>query len=163
MKHKIADQLETNLRQVEPLLRDLSDEKAAIPLKSGGWSRKQVLGHLIDSASNNHQRFIRLQQFEHVRLAGYQQDFWVESQGYSETGWQELIDLWVAYNRHLARVIRRIPAETLEHRCEISPGREATLDYFVDDYLGHLQHHLRQMGVLNEVTIPYPLPGSPES
>jgi hypothetical protein len=162
MKHKIADQLQGTVQRVEPLLRALSDDAASIPIREGGWSRKELLGHLIDSASNNHQRFVRLQQFEYIRLATYEQEHWVRAQGYSEADWKSLVDLWTAYNRHLAHVIRRIRPETLSHRCEISTGREVTLDYFVDDYLGHLQHHLRQMGMIQETTTPYPLPSSPE-
>jgi DinB superfamily len=162
MKHEIAGKLMATVRSVEPKLRGMSDAEAAIPLKEGGWSRKELLGHLIDSASNNHQRFVRLQQFEHIQLAGYAQEHWVRSQGYAEADWSNLIDLWTSYNLHLADVIRRIKPECLNNRCELTPGRSATLDYFVDDYLGHLQHHLRQMGVSNETTVPYPLPGSPE-
>jgi hypothetical protein len=162
MKHEIASKLRATVQTIEPVLRAISGEDAAVPLKEGGWSRKQVLGHLIDSASNNHQRFVRLQQFEHLQLAGYAQDHWVGVQGYAEADWGNLIDLWSAYNLHLSNVIRRIKPETLKNRCELTPGRSATLDYFVDDYLGHLQHHLRQMGVSNETTVPYPLPGSPE-
>ncbi len=150
MKHKIADQLQATVEKVEPLLRALSDEMASVSIKEGGWSRKELLGHLIDSASNNHQRFVRLQQFEHIQLAGYEQDHWVRSQGYAESDWSLLIGLWASYNRHLAHVIRRIRPETLSHRCELSPGREMTLDYFVDDYMAHLEHHLRQMGVLDQ-------------
>ena len=148
MKHKIADRLQVTVDQAEPLLRSLSDEMASAPVKAGGWSRKQVLGHLIDSASNNHQRFVRLQQFDQIRLAGYDQNHWVGAQAYTEADWNLLIDLWASYNRHLAQVIRRIRPEALPNRCELSPGREVTSDYFVDDYLTHLQHHLRQMGVL---------------
>jgi hypothetical protein len=150
MKHEIAEQLEASIQRVEPMLRALSDETASLPVREEGWSHKELLGHLIDSASNNHQRFVRLQQFERIQLAGYDQEHWVRAQGYAEAKWNSLIDLWVAYNRHLVHVIRRIPDEALGHRCEISPGRELTLDYFVDDYLRHLEHHLRQMSVLEE-------------
>ena len=72
-----------------------------------------------------------------------------------------LVALWTAYNRHLAHVIRRIPSETLANKCELAPGKVLTLGYIVDDYLGHLEHHLRQIGVYDATTVPYPLPPYP--
>ena len=157
MKHKIADKLEVVASEVEPRLRALSNEQAGRPLKPDGWSPKEIVGHLIDSAANNHQRFVRMQQAAYIRLAGYDQDHWVRSQAYAEADWPSLISLWAYYNRHLAHVIRRIRPASLANRCEIAPGKELTLDYLVDDYLGHLEHHLRQIGVYSETTIPYPL------
>ena len=157
MKHKTADTLEAVVHAVEPRLREIPTNRASAPLKPGGWSAKEVLGHLIDSASNNHQRFVRMQQTEHIQLAGYEQEHWVRFQGYSEADWLGLIALWAAYNRHLAHIIRRIPPETLHHDCELAPGKVLRLDYLVDDYLGHLEHHLRQIGVYDGQTFPYPL------
>jgi hypothetical protein len=162
MKHKIADKLEDIVRVVEPRLRAASSEQASVPLRPGGWSTKEVVGHLIDSASNNHQRFVRMQQLAHIRLAGYDQEHWVRWQAYVDADWPILVTLWASYNRHLAHVIRQIPPKTLANRCEIAPGRELTLDYLVDDYLGHLEHHLRQIGVYEATTVPYPLPPKPQ-
>jgi hypothetical protein len=150
------------VRTVEPRLRAIPDDRAAAPLKPGGWSTKEVLGHLIDSASNNHQRFVRMQQVAHIKLAGYDQEHWVRWQAYGEADWESLISLWAAYNRHLAYIIRRIPAETLPNECELAPGKVLTLDYIVDDYLGHLEHHLRQIGVYEHTTVPYPLTAKPQ-
>jgi hypothetical protein len=156
-KHEIADALATVVDTVESRLRAIPDARAAAPLKQGGWSAKQVLGHLIDSASNNHQRFVRMQQTEHIRLAGYDQEYWVRWQAYSEADWTGLISLWSAYNRHLSYVLRQIPEKTLRNECELAPGKVLTLNYIVDDYLGHLEHHLRQIGVYDRTTVPYPL------
>jgi hypothetical protein len=150
MKHEIADNLEAIVHDVEPRLRAISNEDASAPLRAGGWSAKQLLGHLIDSASNNHQRFVRLQQSGDIKLAGYDQEYWVESQGYAEADWPTLVSLWASYNLHLAHVVRRIGPETLGNLCEVAPGKEVTLDYFVDDYLRHLEHHLGQMGVSDQ-------------
>jgi hypothetical protein len=158
MKHKTADTLEAVVHTVEPSLRQIPADVASAAPKPGGWSPKQVIGHLIDSASNNHQRFVRMQQAEHIKLAGYDQEHWVRSQAYAEADWSDLISLWAAYNRHLSYIIRRIPAETLRHECELAPGKVLTLGYLVDDYLGHLEHHLRQIGVYSATTVPYPLP-----
>ena len=83
MKDKIADTIEAVIRDVEPRLRAVSSDGAAEPLQRGGWSAKQLLGHLIDSASNNHQRFVSMQQSEHIHLVGYDQEFWVNAQAYA--------------------------------------------------------------------------------
>ena len=124
----------------------------AIPEASAGrkptavaWSIKEILGHLLDSAANNHQRFIRAQQTGTLVFPGYEQEVWVRSQDYQTRPWIELIDFWSLYNRHLAHLIARIPESALEARCEIESGKPVTLRYLIDDYLRHLRHHLDQI------------------
>ena len=128
-----------------PKLRALSDAHAASVLSVGKWSAKQVLGHLIDSAANNHQRFIRVQAEADLSLPGYAQDFWVDTQRYSERTWPDLIELWSSYNRHLAHVISHIPEPKGDVRCTIGDGPPVTLRFVALDYVGHVQHHLRQI------------------
>lgn len=90
---------------------------------------------------------------------GYAQDAWVEVQRYADAPWPELVTLWREYNRHLARVIDATPSaiRLREHRshnlheiawCTVPADQPATLDYFMRDYVGHLQHHLRQVDAL---------------
>jgi hypothetical protein len=128
-----------------PRLRALSDASAASSLLLGKWSPKQVIGHLIDSASNNHQRFVRVQAETDLRLPGYAQDFWVDTQRYSDRAWPDLIELWSSYNRHLAYVITHIPEAKGNVHCRIADGPPVTLRYVALDYVGHVQHHLRQI------------------
>lgn len=120
------------------------------------WSAKEIMGHLIDSAANNHQRFVRAQMQDNLIFQGYQQDNWVKVQDYQNTDWIEVLDLWKAYNLHLARVIENIPEETLfkqhtEHAFDliawktVPRGEPTTLAYFIEDYLGHLKMHLGQV------------------
>jgi len=80
--------------------------QAADPRPDGKWSRKEILGHLIDSAANNHQRFVRMQHEEALVLPGYRQDDWVRTQNYAAREWRDLVELWMAYNRHLAHILR---------------------------------------------------------
>ncbi len=127
-------------------LRLLSDAEASVRPAAGGWSRKEILGHLIDSAANNHHRFVRAQETEEFTFPGYEQEHWVSSQGYNERPWPELVELWRLYNRHLAHVISRIPERRLAVSCMVGAGEPVTLGYLVEDYLVHLKHHLRQLG-----------------
>ena len=105
---------------------------------------KQILGHLIDSAANNHQRFIRLQLTPELHFPSYQQSDWVSRNQYGERPWAELVSLWTALNRHLAHVIEHIAPETLVNVWDTGSNRY-TLGFIVDDYLVHLRHHLEQI------------------
>ncbi|HTP08830.1 MAG TPA: DinB family protein [Anaerolineae bacterium] len=122
----------------------------------GQWSAKQILGHLIDSAANNHQRFVRAQFTDDLVFQGYNQEQWIRVQHYDEELWTDLIDLWRGYNLHLAHVISQIPEDKLTqlrtaHTLDkiawqtVSATEPTTLDYLIRDYLGHLQAHLEQL------------------
>ena len=141
----IASRLTAEIDGAQLRLRAISDEQAGEPRPANKWSRKQILGHLIDSAANNHQRFVRAQAVPELRLAGYAQDHWVASQHYGERRWTDLIELWCAYNRHLAHVIARIPESLRDTPCEIGDNPVVTLSYIALDYVGHIQYHLNQI------------------
>jgi hypothetical protein len=141
--NKIADQLDRILASAEPRLRDF-DEPAASASRDGKWSRKEILGHLIDSAANNHQRFVRLQSETGLVLPGYQQSDWVRIQNYAGRPWRDLVDLWLAFNRHLAHVIRHADPNAAGSTWK-SPSAELTLEFLIEDYAGHLRHHLDQI------------------
>lgn len=110
----------------------------------GKWSKKQILGHLIDSASNNHQRFIRIQ-FEDEPTIWYDQNEWVDKSGYSEMDVQLLIDLWTSYNKFLIQIIKNIQPESMNKMCVMKDGSKLTLEYLMIDYVHHLDHHLNQI------------------
>lgn len=144
------------LEDVPSRLRQITFDRAEVRPAPGKWSPKEVIGHLIDSASNNHQRFVRAQFQDNLIFLGYAQDDWVRVQDYQSADWAELIQLWEQYNFHLARVMERVPAEVRfrEHRKHnlhqiawktIPEDEPATLDYFMRDYVGHLAHHIRQL------------------
>ncbi len=151
-----ARRLRAALDGAEPLLRAIAEADSAQSPASGKWSPRQIIGHLIDSASNNHQRFVRAVWQDDLVFPGYAQEQWVELQQYQTTPWSELLTFWLAYNRHLARVMVAVPAEArlrvrvrhnLDDIATHAPQtpEQATLDYFMADYVDHLELHLRQI------------------
>jgi DinB superfamily len=143
---ELSEKLLTVIASAEPNLRKISASESAKQILPGGWSRKQVLGHLIDSASNNHQRFVRAVQADSLDFPAYDQEGNVRVQAPQDADWGLLVSLWASYNRYLAHVIARLPAAKLETICRIGTGRPATLGYIATDYLRHLVHHLAQIG-----------------
>jgi len=109
------------------------------------WTRKKVVGHLIDSASNNHQRFVRGQIASGQEFPGYEQEQWVRIQNYQAACWADLIDLWRAYNTHLLHVAECMSEEGQRATCQVGGGEEVTLAGLFVDYVDPLEHHLRQM------------------
>jgi hypothetical protein len=107
------------------------------------WSPKEILGHLIDSAANNHQRFIRTQ-YEELPLIVYDPDEWNRLNGYDHLHGKHVLAFWELYNRHLLAIIRLIPEENLGKLCR-SGQEPVTLGWLVDDYVRHLEHHLHQL------------------
>jgi hypothetical protein len=140
-----AAKLLAEIDGAEPRLRAFDESQASASRAAGKWSRKQVLGHLIDSAANNHQRFVRGQEVDALVLPGYAQEHWVASQRYDSRPWSEIVGLWVAYNRHLAHVLANIPADKAEVPCSIGTYAQVTLGHIARDYVGHIRHHLRQI------------------
>lgn len=122
-----------------------SEADAMLARGEGKWVRKQILGHLIDSAFNNQQRFVRAQLAPSYVGPGYDQAAWVAVNGYRERPWRELVEVWSAANRQLAAVIERVPASKLETPCTIGDDPPVTLGYVMRDYLAHMRNHLRQI------------------
>src|SRR5215469_5925501 len=118
---------------------------ANVPWRVGGWTRKQIVGHLLDSAANNRQRFVRGALDGSYNGPGYAQDRWVELQGYSEQSWETLLGWWQAEHEMLASIVDRIPDSRLEAQCVIGGGDPVTLAFVIDDYVAHQQHHLAQI------------------
>ena len=151
-----AAALRAALAHAAPRLRDMDDESTARRPAPGRWSPREVLGHLVDSATNNHGRFVRAQLADPLVFDGYDQDAWVRVQRHAEAPWSDLVDTFLSLNGHIARTMEAAPAhERLRLRSVHALDRLAwrtvpreqatTLQYFMEDYVGHLAHHLAQI------------------
>ena len=145
MSQAIADGFHSHIDEAERRLRALPEQDSLLRTRPDGWTRKQVLGHLIDSALNNHQRVVRASLQGEYRGPGYDQDGWVRMHGYEELPWTELVDFWTSQNRLLARVVSRIPADRLEAPCQVGEHPAMTLLALIEDYLRHMRQHLDQI------------------
>ena len=134
----------------------ISDEQSEKPRSDDRWSSKQIIGHLIDSAANNHARFVLAQLKDDLLFPGYEQNAWVRTNHYQEASWSRLIELWRAYNLHLHHVMSHADQGKLKTPCTLHTLQEiafktvpqsdpATLEYLMKDYVVHLKHHLRQI------------------
>lgn len=144
MVHALADELIRVVDAAASGLRAIDPAVAAAKRAPDVWSVKEIIGHLVDSAANNHQRFIRAQIEGRLTFPAYQQEDWVRLGDHQGRDWNELVSFWQAYNHQLAHVIRRIPAERLDAPCTIGAGDPVKLGFLLEDYLRHLQHHLAQ-------------------
>ena len=123
-------------------LSALTAEQAAEHPQDAGWSRKEEVGHLIDSAVNNHIRFARASLDGEYSGPGYDQDAWVAAHGYHELPWPSLLDTWRYHNSLLVELVKRIPEDRLAAPCVIGGASPVTLRFVIEDYLLHMQHHL---------------------
>ena len=139
-----------------PRLRAISESESEVPRAEDDWSSKQIIGHLIDSAANNHARFVLGQLKNDLVFPGYDQDGWVRTNHYQEAPWSQLVDLWRAYNLHLQHVMAHAAKQKLTTPCSLHtlpeiafktiPQSEAvTLECLMKDYVDHLKHHLDQI------------------
>ncbi len=140
-------ELESLLAMAMPRLLALSEADGSSRPAPDKWSRKEILGHLIDSASNNHQRFVRAQLSSEIRLPGYEQESWVRTQSYQTESWENLVQLWNSFNLHLLHLGTQIPGDRLNSMCFIGTNEPVTLEFLFVDYVRHVKHHLRQIFV----------------
>lgn len=107
------------------------------------WSLNEIVGHLVDSAANNHQRFVRLQIADKLEFSGYDAEEWIAVQKYNKYPWKSLVDMWYSYNSLLLHVIENVNPGALEH-VWIVDGNPLTLGYIIEDYYTHLEWHINQ-------------------
>jgi hypothetical protein len=141
----LSEQLSRAVESAEPILQKVTEAESKRPALKGGWSRKQLIGHLIDSASNNHQRFVRASLQDSLEFPGYDQEGCVRVQAPQDAPWPLLVALWKNYNLYLAHVIAHLPPSRLKTQCRIGADEPVSLQFLAEDYMTHLLHHLRQI------------------
>ena len=144
MAHRLSALLRQTIDRELPSLRALDESIAQIqPAGPASWCPKEELGHLIDSASNNHIRFVRAALDGSYRGPGYAQNEWVRIHGYRQMPWEDLVSTWYSYNCLLARLIANIPENKLDADCFIGSAEiPDTLEFVIRDYVLHMQHHI---------------------
>ena len=151
----LADFRETIMRATARL-NGITTEESRRSSGADNWAPIEILGHLVDSATNNHQRFVRAQFTDDLVFPGYDQDGWVNAQKYRDESWPDLIQFWSSYNLHLLHLVSVIPPDTLsksrqKHSLDqiafdlVPQDQPATLEYLIRDYVVHLRHHLNQI------------------
>jgi hypothetical protein len=141
---ELSERLTAVLRDAMPWLVTISEAEASVPECEGKWSAKEVIGHLIDSAVNNLGRIVRLQIEAGQNLPGYEQMAWVRLQCYAEREWAQVLALWFALNEHVAWTIAHVEKARLANRGVVA-GEPLTLGFLIEDYVAHMEHHLRAM------------------
>jgi hypothetical protein len=141
---ELSERLAAVLRDAMPWLVTISEAEASVPEREGKWSAKQVIGHLIDSAVNNLGRIVRLQIEAGQSLPGYEQMAWVGLQHYAGREWAQVLALWFALNEHVAWTIGHVEQANLANRGVVA-GEPLTLGFLIEDYVAHMEHHLRAM------------------
>jgi hypothetical protein len=160
MTEEIIDDFRRTVEEASARLLSMTEDESRAPLEEGKWSAKETIGHLIDSASNNHQRFVRAQFKDDLVFDGYEQENWIRAQSYNEEPWPLIVGLWRHYNLHLAHVMASAPEQARTaprtrhnfHRIGFAPVSQdepSTLEHLMIDYIDHLKSHLRQ--ILGEV------------
>ena len=144
MLQQIINRLQYLCDTIPDLLIAIPEKDFSFKPSETKWSKKQILGHLIDSAANNHQRFVRIQ-FEDVPSITYNQDNWNNHSYHNQVDSKYLIKFWELYNLHLAELIKLIPEKNFVRECNVGKEQNVTLQWLVEDYVRHLEHHLRQL------------------
>lgn len=142
---ELARRFRVDLEDLHRTILSVPASKADIPWRQGGWTPKQIVGHLIDSAANNRQRFVRASTGAPYFGPKYAQDDWVAAHGYSDQSWATLLEWWRTEHEILKVVVDRIPEDRLETKCVLDDDAPVTLRYLIEDYVEHQKWHLKQL------------------
>jgi uncharacterized damage-inducible protein DinB len=149
MSNQLAAAFREGIASARAKFEKINEDSAGANLRPGGWTLKQTLGHLIDSALNNHQRFVRGAIEGRYDGPTYEQQEWVGLHGYGDLPWRELVDQWQKQNDLLCAVVDRIPEDKYTAVCKVGPNAPVTLRFLVEDYLVHLHQHADQIAAVS--------------
>jgi hypothetical protein len=153
---KTVDELRSVLDEMEPRIRAISDAEFSAKPRPDKWSKKEVIGHLADSAQNNLRRFISARYEDRPKIV-YDQDLWVNASGYQSAGKDEVIALWRLLNDRICAILSGMPATDYTKLCNTSKGEPEykTLEWLASDYVKHMKHHMNQV-ISGSYPIAYP-------
>jgi hypothetical protein len=141
------EQLRSLINEIPTRLNHLSRSQVELKPSPSKWSPKEELGHLLDSAANNHQRIVRTQLEDKPKMPGYDGNAWVELHGYQQRNWQQMIELWRALNQQLIAAAEAVPDPAWSRTCTIADSQLLTLEFVFRDYIEHMMHHLTHIGI----------------
>jgi hypothetical protein len=142
---RLSQWFRNELKSLRETLDSVPSDLAGEAWREGGWTRKQIVGHLLDSAANNRQRFVRAEIDGQYVGPSYTQDGWVAAHGYAEQSWKTLLEWWDVEHEILSAVVDRIPEDRLDASCNVGEDAPVTLRFLIEDYIRHQQWHVRQM------------------
>ncbi len=149
--HSIAFELEAVIDQHTAALHAMLKDKMTYKPSPFKWSKKEILGHMIDSAQNNIRRFI-VAQYEESPVITYKQDDWVAISNYQSYDLADLINLWHLMNKHVAIILKNLSPDMMQRTSQTESSH--TIEWLAQDYLKHLRHHLHQVLDLEPVAYP---------
>lgn len=141
----LAQDFRAELNAIHGDLLALDPALAGTPWRAGGWTRKQIVGHLLDSATNNRQRFVRASTDGHYTGPRYSQDAWVAAHGYAGQPWETLLRWWQAEHEILAAIVDGILEDRLQTSCILGDEAPVSLRFLIEDYIVHQHWHLKQL------------------
>ncbi|MBC7450440.1 MAG: DinB family protein [Cytophagales bacterium] len=144
MIEKTIEHLHHLIKIIPALLINIDEKEFSYKSSDDKWSKKEILGHLIDSATNNHQRFVR-SQFEDTPSINYDQNKWNKYNFYNQIEKEQLIAFWTIYNKQLYAIIRLIPKDHLIKMCNTGGVENVTIEFLFNDYVLHMEYHLKQI------------------
>ncbi len=156
MIQETINRLDHLLKTIPALLNEIPETDIKNKPKPEKWSKQEILGHLIDSATNNHQRFVRAQ-FENEPTIIYDQNNWNTYNHYNKLSKEHVISFWTLYNKHLLEIIKHIPPQNLKLNCSNSNGEKVTLGWLINDYVIHMEYHLKQIVNFQTSVTKYPM------
>jgi len=145
MPAELGKKFRKRIAAADAALRQITEESSQKPDSEGVWSRKEVVGHLLDSAVNNHVRFAIAALNGSYTGPEYDGPAWVRVHGYAQLPFAVLVEHWRSHNEMLANLVDRINSEALSGVCRISNNEPVTLQFLIEDYLDHLDHHVKQI------------------
>jgi hypothetical protein len=148
-----VDQLRKIVHDYSSSLSQLTEEELSFKPSPTKWSKREILGHLIDSAQNNIRRFV-VSQYEQTPKIIYSQDTWVLIADYQHYPTGDLINLWILLNKHICVVLAKCSEADLSKRCFTNGPEALTIKWLAEDYTKHLLHHLHQILELEPVAYP---------